>query len=108
MHKAALLSQLDLFISVLTTIGDILLIVTHVQLCQVSGKIDNGAHPLNARVCIGSPDMCELGMDDDSTVWSILSGLETRSLGLNTFNRHNVVSSLVTISPSRLFMASWV
>ena len=37
---------------------------------------------------------------DDSTVSSILSGLETRFLGLNI--RHNVVSSLVTVSPSQL------
>ena len=34
-------------------------------------------------------------------VSSILSGLETRSLGLNTLLRHNVVSSLVTVCPSR-------
>ena len=30
---------------------------------------------------------CKSNMDDDSTVSSILSGLKTRSLGLNTFGK---------------------
>ena len=38
----------------------------------------------------------DLAEFDDSTVSSILSGLDTRSLG---HIRHNVVSSLVTVSP---------
>ena len=46
--------------------------------------------------------------DDDSTVSSILSGLETRSLGLNTLGTTWSPASSQSVRISRLSTASWV